>query len=90
MGLPQHTHEMTWRCVAIVGFDAAVCHSSPFFRQSPFRQMRQPQIQVELFDELVAAMRGDCLKKGDEWHTAGLMRCSFVKSLQDGFTSTHA
>jgi hypothetical protein len=22
MGLPQHTHEMTWRCVAIVGFDA--------------------------------------------------------------------
>jgi hypothetical protein len=22
MGLPQHTHEMTWRCVAIVGFEA--------------------------------------------------------------------
>jgi hypothetical protein len=22
LGLPQHTHEMTWRCVAIVGFDA--------------------------------------------------------------------
>ncbi len=28
-----------------------------------FRQMHQPQIQVELFDEVVAAMRGDCLKK---------------------------
>ncbi len=48
---------------------------SPFFRQSPFRtfrQVHQPQIQVELFDEIVAAMRGDCLKKGDEWHTAGV------------------
>ncbi len=35
-----------------------------------FRQVHQPQIYVELFDEIVAAMRGDCLKKGDEWHTA--------------------
>ncbi len=35
-----------------------------------FRQVHKPQIQVELFDEIVAAMRGDCLKKGDEWHTA--------------------
>jgi hypothetical protein len=34
----------------------AVCHSSPFFRQSPFRrfrQKRQHQIQVKLFDEIV-------------------------------------
>jgi hypothetical protein len=30
-------------------------------------------IKVELFDEFVAAMRGDCLKKGDEWHTAGMV-----------------
>jgi hypothetical protein len=39
-----------------------------------FRQTHQPQIQVEIFDEIVAAMRGDCLKKGDEWHTAGFVQ----------------
>ncbi len=64
--------------IATHRYNAAVCHSSPFLDNLPalrrrFRQKRQPQIQVELFDELVAAMRGDCLKKGDEWHTAAMM-----------------
>jgi hypothetical protein len=35
-----------------------------------FRQIIQPGFEVDAFDEIVAAMRGDCLKKGDEWHTA--------------------
>jgi hypothetical protein len=36
--------------------------------------MHQPRIQVESLGEIVAAMLGDCLKKGDEWHTAALTR----------------
>jgi hypothetical protein len=35
---------------------AAVCHSSPFFRQSPFRRFRQiiqPGFDVVAFDEIV-------------------------------------
>jgi hypothetical protein len=35
--------------------EPGVCHSSPFFRQSPFRTFRQkcqPQFQVEMFDEM--------------------------------------
>jgi len=53
-----------------------VCHSSPFLDNLPplgrrIRQKCQPRVQVELFDEFVAPMGGDCLKKGDDWHTPG-------------------
>jgi hypothetical protein len=30
----------------------AVCHSSPFFRQSPFRQIIQPGFEIDAFDEM--------------------------------------
>ncbi len=36
-------------------FHPGVCHSSPFFRQSPFRTFRQKcqaQTQVEIFEEM--------------------------------------
>ena len=36
-------------------FHTAVCHSSPFFRQSPFRPFRQlfqPGFEVDTFDEM--------------------------------------
>jgi hypothetical protein len=54
-----------------------------------FRQTRQPQTQVELFDEIVAAMRGDCLKKGDELHAADLATILQKKKASNPTIATH-
>ncbi len=171
MGLHQHTHEMTWRCVAIVGFDALFfctmvarfvykthawddmamrCYigfeqstESPIlFRscedETPFSDQKwasKSGIPCSGFDALffctivarwvylntcmrwhgdallypaivgfdalffcTIVARGVYINTRMRWHgdallypaISGLRLCSFVQSLQDGFTSTHA
>ncbi len=54
LGLPNEDFG-TSKTISMGRFGTGVCHSSPFFRQSPFwtfRQIFEPQTHVEIFDEM--------------------------------------
>jgi hypothetical protein len=74
LGLPLHTHEMTWRCDAIVGFDAM------FFCKIVASRARNPRF----YFVHVGTKPGFRTKNG---HQKSGIPCSGCKS---GFTSTHA